>query len=140
MRVHAVLRAPEILLVLMIFQITFLVAGTILGGMHRIPTLAHRPLLPPLYSGHSPERSRSRTDYADSGMEGGDWDRVPIGSSRLVDLEANGGDPFVHSEGSKQCRKIGSSSNRGTDSAKLGRVNPVKSGVSLRRSTSKITD
>ncbi|KAF2298735.1 hypothetical protein GH714_026334 [Hevea brasiliensis] len=98
----------------------------------------------PLYSRHSPETSRSRTDFADSAMEGGDWDRVPSGSSRVVDLAAKEGDHFLPCDSSKQCRNLGSSNNvsssRETDSAKLVWVNPVKSGVSFRRSMSKRTD
>ncbi|KAJ9146516.1 hypothetical protein P3X46_028771 [Hevea brasiliensis] len=98
----------------------------------------------PLCSRHSPETSRSRTDFADSAMEGGDWDRVPSGSSRVVDLAAKEGDHFLPCDSSKQCRNLGSSNNisssRETDSAKLVWVNPVKSGVSFRRSMSKRTD
>ncbi|XP_012067985.1 ubiquitin carboxyl-terminal hydrolase 17 isoform X2 [Jatropha curcas] len=50
MRVHAVLRAPEILQVLMSFLITFLVVGTTLGGTLLILTL-HRHPLPPCTRG-----------------------------------------------------------------------------------------
>ncbi|XP_065880330.1 ubiquitin carboxyl-terminal hydrolase 17 [Euphorbia lathyris] len=86
----------------------------------------------PLYSSmHSPQTSRSGTD---SVTEHGEWERQ---SSRVVDLEVK----FLHSDTTKQCRKLDTSvSYRETDSRRLGWVNPVKSGVSFRRSMSERTD
>lgn len=87
-----------------------------------------------------PETSGSQTDYANPIMEGnGLRDRLPSGSSRLVDFEGQGGVTFSHSD-SRHCRKlVNSSSCRETDSERLGFNNPfhdVKSGISFRKSTS----
>ena len=87
-----------------------------------------------------PETSGSQTDYANPIMEGnGLRDRLPSGSSRLVDFEGQGGVTFSNSD-SRHCRKlVNSSSCRETDSDRLGFNNPfhdVKSGISFRKSTS----
>ncbi|WCJ24728.1 Ubiquitin carboxyl-terminal hydrolase 16 [Euphorbia peplus] len=94
----------------------------------------------PLYSSmHSPQTSRCRpgTDSVRE-HEHGEWERQ---SGRVVDLELKRGDPFLYSDTTKQCRKLDTSiSYRESDSRKLGWVNPVKSGVSFRRSVSERTD
>lgn len=63
-------------------------------------------------------------------------DRRPSGSSRqmMIAGEGKGNGPLRY-DTSKQCRNVGSSSiYRGTDSKRLGRVNPLND-VSFRKST-----
>ncbi|XWS21412.1 hypothetical protein CRYUN_Cryun30bG0053100 [Craigia yunnanensis] len=75
------------------------------------------------YASGSPEICSSQTDYADSATE--ILDRQATGSSsRQMDGEGKGNDPFSHFDTSKQCRKIGSSR----------RLNPLND-VSFRKST-----
>ncbi|XP_011013097.1 PREDICTED: ubiquitin carboxyl-terminal hydrolase 17-like isoform X2 [Populus euphratica] len=99
---------------------------------------------PPLYSRQSPHAEMNQHgSYADSGVGGSDlWDRIPSGSSKMVYMEGKGG-TFLHSDATKQGRKLASSSSNSYDSTKLGSVNPlngVKSGVSFRRTASERTD
>ncbi|XWS25369.1 hypothetical protein CRYUN_Cryun27aG0062900 [Craigia yunnanensis] len=87
------------------------------------------------YASGSPEICGSQIDYTDSATENVViLDRRPSESNRLMDGEGKGNDPFFHSDTSKQCRKMGSSSSRETDSDRLGRVNPLID-VSFRKST-----
>ncbi|KAM7256836.1 hypothetical protein ACFE04_012577 [Oxalis oulophora] len=73
----------------------------------------------------SPETSR-HTDFADGE---GLLDRSP--SQKDVG-------PFLHSDSSKQCRKLAnSSSGRETDSSRLGWFNDVKSGLTYRKSSTR---
>ncbi|KAJ4701442.1 Ubiquitin carboxyl-terminal hydrolase [Melia azedarach] len=96
------------------------------------------------YVSSCPETSRIQADCIQPGM---DCDRLrgrrPSRSNGDVDLEGRGSDPFLHSDQTKQCRKLASSSCRETDSERLGRVSPfndVKSSVIFRKSTTKSTD
>ncbi|KAK6257078.1 hypothetical protein QUC31_000537 [Theobroma cacao] len=92
------------------------------------------------YASGSPETCGSQVEYTDSAAENVPLDRRPSGSSgRQKDEEGKGNHPFFHSDTSKQCRKIGSSSSRETDSERLGRVNPLND-VSFRRSTRERTN
>lgn len=90
----------------------------------------------PLYSKHSslsdldaPETSGLRTVRADAarGEDDGLWDG----------LEREGTVPFLHSDTTRQCRKLESSSRPKTDFEKVGSdsLNNVKYDVSFRRST-----
>ncbi|XP_022773089.1 LOW QUALITY PROTEIN: ubiquitin carboxyl-terminal hydrolase 17-like [Durio zibethinus] len=99
----------------------------------------------PLYSRHSPLADLDR--YASGSPEICSsakenvvlLDRRPSGSSRQMDEEGKGNDPFFHNDTSKQCRKIGSSRSRETDSERLGGVNPLND-VSLRKSRRERTE
>lgn len=92
------------------------------------------------YVSSCPETSRIQVDNGQLGMEcDGLRERIPGRSNnRLTNLEGTGSDPFLHSDTTKQCRKLTSSggSCRDTDSERLGRVSPfndVKSSVVFRK-------
>ncbi|GAV66824.1 UCH domain-containing protein/zf-MYND domain-containing protein [Cephalotus follicularis] len=94
------------------------------------------------YSSGSPEGSGSHTGLTNSAMErDGLWDTEP-GGSRRTDLES---DSFLHSDTTKHCRKLASSSSsyRETGSQRLGWVNPfndVKPNLPFRKSMRERTD
>lgn len=98
----------------------------------------------PFYASHSPQTNQYRADQGNHEMEDDLWDGLTGKSSRLASSDGMGGEPLLHSDTYKQCRKLNSSSScRETDSARLGSVSPfddVKCRVSFRRSMSERTD
>ncbi|XVE55596.1 hypothetical protein DITRI_Ditri03aG0171700 [Diplodiscus trichospermus] len=97
----------------------------------------------PLHSRHSPLADLDRYASGSPEIFASQMGR-PGGSSRQMDEEGKGNDPFFHSDMSKQRKKIASSSNnssssRETDWERLGGVNPLND-VSIRKSTRERTD